>query len=159
MFAFVCSRKMRFLVGALLLAGCALWIYQNDLVPSKATREQAAEQLKEKGIKGGYGVLSDWFPKETKPLALPLVPAFIGEPLGQPFNSFNSGAAGLILILSGFFRSFKIGWFVWPAAALVFAGTLLGIPSIGPVSSSLLSLAAGAALALVGFLVAAEHTE
>jgi tRNA A-37 threonylcarbamoyl transferase component Bud32 len=158
-FRFVISRKMRLLVGALLLAGCALWILQNDVVPGKATREETVEMFNQHGIKGAYGVLHDWFSKETKPLALPLMPGFVAEPVGWLFDSCNSGVAGLILILSGFFRSSRIGWFMWPAAALALVGVQFGIPSIGPLSSSLLALAAGAALAFVGFLVGLEQAQ
>jgi hypothetical protein len=132
---------------------------QNDLVPGKATTGQTAEMLEKKDIKGALGVLSDWFTKETKPLVLPLAPAFVAEPVGRLFASFNPGVAGLVLILSSLFRGFKIGLFIWPAAAIVFAGALLGLPSLGPLSGNWLPLAAGSALALIGFLFGRQKAE
>ena len=61
--------------------------------------------------------------------------------------------------LSAFFRGFRMGLFAWPAAAIVFAGALLGLPSVGPLSGNWLALAGCSALALLGFLFGRQPVE
>ena len=81
---------MRFLVGALLLAGCALWMQQNNLVPGQATTGQTAEKLKEKDIQGALGVLSDWFTNYPGQTWIDQI--FFYEMIDFPQNNFNDTA-------------------------------------------------------------------
>jgi hypothetical protein len=142
---------MRFLAGAVLLAGCAGWAHQNGLIPGQEIQKLAGEALERQDVPDVSGVHID-LARETRPLSLPLVPAAVTD----LFDGFNSGAAALILLLSIFFRGWRIALFAWPAAVVAFAGHRLGIPALGPLSAQTVSMLAGAALALPGFVPAAR---
>ena len=87
-------------------------------------------------------------PKETEPLRVPMLPPAIGD----RFNGFAPGAAGLILLISALFRGERIGLFAVPGALVAFLGKDFGMPSIGPLDGSVASMAAGAALLVAGIL-------
>jgi hypothetical protein len=79
-----------------------------------------------------------------KTVSIPLAPPEMNTAI---LSSFAIGLAGVCLILSGLWRGSKISLFMLPAAALMVAGPLLGIPAIGPLSAVAVS-------ALIGFLAA-----
>jgi hypothetical protein len=149
--------KIRFVVGAVLLAGCLLWIKQNELISAKQIQESAAgvvemrnagdlESLKEKVTEKlqGFGLPT----KETEPLSLPGVPSA----LTGLFKSIAPGVAGIILIASALWGSWMFGIAVWCAAFVAIFGSSLGVPSIGPISPTSSSLGAALAIAFCGFL-------
>jgi len=61
--------------------------------------------------------------------------------------------AGLLLLMSGLLGGWKMSLLVWPGAALAFLGPYFGVPAVGPLSSALVSMAAGTALAFLGFFL------
>jgi hypothetical protein len=116
--AFLFGGKVRFLLGCLLVAGCALWASQNEI--------DSVEKI-----------LRAWRGGETEPLKLPI--------LSLIFTSFNAGVAGVVLLFLGLFRGWKMSIFALPAAAAIVLGPMF-VPSM-----SLVSLAVGLAIAVIGF--------
>jgi serine/threonine protein kinase len=147
--------KMRFLAGAALVAGCLLWVHQNQLISGEKLRESAAS-LKDIDLTKLQEGLPDISEKakalslpDTEPLKLPVVPTAITD----LFNSFNPGVAGLILVVSALFGGWKLGLVMWPAALIAFVGNRMGIPDdLGPVTSQQASMGIGAVLAIVGVI-------
>jgi hypothetical protein len=66
------------------------------------------------------------------------------------FHDFGAGAAGLILMLSSLMPGARMGLFAIPGAVLAFTGPALGIPRIGPLDPSTVSMVLGAGVALLG---------
>ena len=140
--------RVRLLVGLVLVAGCAGWLYQNELVPGQEIKQAADEALNRQDVPDVTPLQNfDWF-KETKPLSLPFVPAALTD----VFASLNPGAAGLILVLSALLHGPRITLFGWAGAVLALAGPWLGVPALGPVTAHEVSMAAGALLAVPGFV-------
>lgn len=131
--------RPRFLVGVVLLAACALWARQNAILPAWLLEEPRP---------------ADAEPVPPQPLRLPLVPqAWLG-----PFDSFNPGIAGLVLVLSAIWPGWRVPLFAIPAAAVMVLGPLLGMPSLavaglGEMPAQRVSLYAGLLLAGLGVLV------
>jgi hypothetical protein len=145
---FVFGPRVRLLLGLVLVAGCAGWLYQNGLVPGQEIRQAADEAINRQDVPDVTPLQNfDWF-KETKPLSLPLVPAALTD----VFAALNPGVAGLILVLSALLHGPRITLFAWVGAALAFAGPWLGVPALGPVTAHEVSMAAGALLAVPGFV-------
>jgi hypothetical protein len=90
--------RTRFLLGAALLAGFLLWVDQNGIVTStqiKAVVSQAIEHPDPvRALRDAR--IDVRVPLQTRPLRLPFLP----RPVSNLFHDFNTGAAGLILILS-----------------------------------------------------------
>jgi hypothetical protein len=143
--------KPRFLVGAVLLAGCIGWLYQNDLVPGQEIQKRVDEAIQHQEMPDLSGVQID-LEKQTKPLSLPMVPAAVTD----VFDGFNAGAAALILFVSMVFRGWRVAVFAWPAALVAFAGHRLGVPALGPLAAPTVSKIAGAVVALPGLVLAAR---
>jgi serine/threonine protein kinase len=150
LFGLAFGARTRFLVGAVLLVGCLLWVnknrddFQKLVAQARAAKnvsdinaQQLQQQLQQQ--------MASW---KSKPLELPLVPAAVTG----LFDGFNPGVGGLILVLSAFFRGPRVALFCWPAAVLAFAGPRLGVPAVGPATAHQLSMAAGVVLAVPGFL-------
>ena len=128
------SGKARFLLGALLLTGCALWLRQNDVTSGGAAR---------------------WFeiafsaPADLQRLQIPLLP----DAVAGLFSSMNAGIAGILLLLSAIlFRGYRISLFVLPAAAVMVFGSRLGAPGLLGLSAELVSLVIGCGIAALGLL-------
>ena len=101
----VFGAQARFIVGAALVVGCALWIKQNV---SPEEFEQAAAQMQEGAQKEAVAaqakeVASSMFKRmrSAKPLKIAVLPGFLTEPASH----FTAGLAGLLLILSAFCAS------------------------------------------------------
>ena len=144
----VIGPKPRFLVGAALLAGCLPWMNQNQMISGEKVKAAAA-QAQEAAVKaaqskdinavtGAKFKVSDVLstPKKTRPLRLPFLP----KKITGLFRNFAPGVAGLILVISSFFRGVKIALFAVPGAAIA----LFGIPS------AWLGMVAGAGLGVLG---------
>jgi serine/threonine protein kinase len=129
--------RVRFLVGALLLVACFLWMNQNQLIPSAEEAQKAIENRDASGL--------SWNLSGTKPLELPLLPR------SDLFNGFNAGFAGLLLVLSAFSRSGKILFFFLLAALVAFLGSAFGVPEFTGMAAQNVSLILGVALAEFGF--------
>lgn len=106
--------KVRFLIGCLLLAGFALWLKQNGLL-SQEQLQDAAGAVMEQDLEATSALSNS----ETEPLALPLV--------GQLFNGYLPGLAGLLLVGSSFFRGWRMSVFLLPAAGVALLGPTLGL--------------------------------
>jgi hypothetical protein len=127
----------RFILGAVLLLGCLAWLYKNDLLPSTTNFDESATYT------------SIWEKmQEAKPLSLPLPSVLL-----QIFNSMNPGVAGIILLLTSIWRSWKIGLLTIVGAAIMVIGPVTGlVPTLG-MPAWVVCLAAGAVVALVGFVI------
>jgi serine/threonine protein kinase len=71
----------------------------------------------------------------------------------RALSSFNAGVAGILLILSAIWRSWKIGLLQVVAAAIMVIGPLAGAPAMGPLTPNLSCLVAGLGLSVLGFVV------
>jgi hypothetical protein len=152
--------RARFLLGTALIAGFLAWMNQNGLVARihieqiaqqarQAAATQDVEAIRRAGRQAASQIRSSLRRQEpTEPLRLPGLPVSIC----RLFDGFGPGAAGLILLLSAFVRGARIGLFALPAALIAALGPRLGVPSIGPLSASLVSMGVGAGLLLLGFL-------
>ena len=139
----VLGPKVRFLFAAVLLGGCVTWLYQN-LSPQLSELARHAVEEKEVGAISGLGAT---LKTETNPLSLPMLPAAIAA----IFSSYNAGLAGLLLLVSAFFRGGKLGLFALPGIVVLVLGHNLGIPAIGPIAAPFVGMAAGTALTVVAF--------
>jgi serine/threonine protein kinase len=145
--------KVRFVLGAALVAGCLMWIHQNDLIKWEKLQALGQQIAQKKELQGAnLGEMVETQATEIKPLQLPMVPAFLTD----LFDSFNPGVAGLILLISGFFRGWRMSLLVLPGAALAFLGHRCGVPDVGPVAAPYVSMAGGLVLALLGFIFLRE---
>jgi hypothetical protein len=85
-------------------------------------------------------------PAQTQPLEL----AFLPRLLANLFQGWGAGAAGLILILSALIPGARMALFAIPGAAVALIGPTVGVPPIGPLDSTIASMAIGAGVALLG---------
>ena len=132
----------RFFVGAALVAACVLWMNKENLLPSSTINDEGQ-------------VLSRLWQttqadSKAAPLAIPLVPAEVNVML----SSVNAGIAGVALLLSIFWRSWKIGFLVLLGAAVMVIGPVSGYAlALGPMTAQVSCLAVGGAIAALGFMV------
>lgn len=77
-------------------------------------------------------------PTSSKPLNLPLI--------GQFFDRFAPGIAGLVLVISGFFPGWRMSLFALRAAAVMVVGHSFGI------GNDKLAIGIGLAIAVVRFI-------
>jgi eukaryotic-like serine/threonine-protein kinase len=150
----VLGGKMRFLLGCLLIAGCALWARQNGLVSQEnlANVKSAVEtSVQEKNATSLAGAAQTLGQQPTTDLPIPLI--------GPYLSSFNAGIAGLMLVILGLFRGWKMSLFALPAAAVM----VLGAPYLPDIIQSsqvhVTSLAIGLVIAAVGFFFGRTYDE
>lgn len=150
--------RPRFLAGVVLLGGCLAWVQQNEIITAahlqqaKELARQAAQVTNEKEAKRLAAGAAERaravdLTKATEPLRMPGVPSAVTG----LFNGFGPGAAGLILLISSFFRGVKMSVFAVPAAVVAFLGPRLGIPDIGPIPADYSGMALGAGIAVLGW--------
>jgi eukaryotic-like serine/threonine-protein kinase len=155
-FDVVLGSRVRFLAGAVLLAGCVVWMYQNGMLADEnvarmktdVAKVQDINKAREVGAKT-VGELATKA-KGAKPLRIPMVPSAATT----LFKDFNPGVAGLLLIASAFFSGWRLTLFVVPAAAIIVLGRSLGLPDLGPIKAEWSSLAVGLGVAVIGVLFA-----
>ncbi len=150
---FALSGKVRFLLGCLLLAGCALWAQQNQLLTGAGERlRSVAADAQSTDIRSLAGGLQSGAEFQATPLRLPLV--------GQWFTSLAPGVAGAMLVFLAFFRGWKMSLFALPAAAVMLFGPSCGLPSVaslgGPAGSAIVI---GLAIAGAGLLFGRQSGE
>ncbi len=130
----VFGAKVRFLLGGALVAGFFFWLQQHGLIPQRD--RPLLDQL-----------TALW--QARGPLELPLVPSF----LTALFGGVEAGVAGFILLASALLTRLRAAAFAFPAAALALFAPLPGMPGLDAVADGrAVSLAAGAAVMVVGFL-------
>jgi hypothetical protein len=128
---------VRFMLGASLLLICLLWMHTRHLLPGASDLDEADTYT------------SVWErAQKAEPLHVPLVP----DVVLRAFASINPGVAGVLLLLSAIWRSWKNGLLQLLAAAIMVIGPVAGVPEVGPLTPQVVCLAAGGALSLLGFL-------
>ncbi|MFO0929771.1 MAG: serine/threonine-protein kinase [Gemmataceae bacterium] len=128
---------VRFIVGAMLLAVSLFWLHANGRLP---TMENYADPAIYQAVWEQQGQL--------KPLDWPLPP-----PVNTALGSLNAGFAGLALLLSVRWLSWKIGVLTLAGAAIMVAGPVSGfVPDGASWDARLVCLAAGGIVMLAGFL-------
>jgi MFS family permease len=115
--AFAFSGKVRFLLGCLLIAGCALWARQNQIFSGEDLASVAKEVTQDLQEGGAKDLVRSVKLQTAEPLRLPIV--------GPYFNSWYPGIAGLLLIVASFFRGGKMSLFILPAAAVMVVGPVM----------------------------------
>ncbi|MDR3633927.1 MAG: protein kinase [Isosphaeraceae bacterium] len=162
----VLGGRTRFLAGAALIAGCLIWMDQNKILDTEQIKATASEvqgkltkAAESKDVGGVMDVKVDTLKhvnqeainQEHRPLEVPGLPGFVRN----QFNSFNPGIAGLILVVSSFFRGWRMSLFALPAAGVALLGpSILGVPSSRPLDiKNLTTMAAGAVLLVAGFFL------
>jgi serine/threonine protein kinase len=147
--AIVLGPKVRFALGCLLITGCALWARQNGLATQEnleSVRSAVETSVQEQSASSLAGAAKALGQQQTSPLAIPVV--------GPYLSSFNAAVAGIVLVLLGMFRGWKMSLFALPAAAVMVAGSALGIPALVPLANvHVTSLAIGLVIAVVGVLL------
>jgi serine/threonine protein kinase len=138
---------VRALAAALLMAACALWAYQNGLLPGAEIEAHATQALEKNDLAALQQQPAFDLGRPTTSLALNGVPA----PMTAWIDSFNVGLAGLLLLASLFFRGNLMSVFVLIGAAIVVVGHQAGIRPVAPFRDFHVSLMLGTVLALVGF--------
>jgi serine/threonine protein kinase len=138
------GRRLRFALGALLLAAGLYWMYQNKVFDKPAQDIPVVAQFKNGEVMVALTTLSE---STDRPLVLPVVPA----KLTSAVDSYRVPATGLCLLVSALF------FFGWRAsvpgvvgALIAVLGPALGVPDTGAMSPAMLSLGAGTAITLVG---------
>ena len=146
--------RTRFLLGSAIFAGFLLWVHQNGMISGDQIKDIAVKAIaSDDPLQSVRDARIDVrMPEVTKALDAPLGPRF----LSKLFNGFHPGAAGLILIFSSFWRGSRVGFFAIPGAVFALIGPALGVPSIGPLSASVASMAIGAGIASLGLFLGAS---
>lgn len=145
---FALGGKMRFLLGCLLIATFAMWVKLNPDVFKFGQIKDAATNLAESVKTGDVKAATDTVKgsvagtsKEAagaKALPIPIVGAMV--------SGIPAGVAGLVLVVLGLFRGWKMSLFALPAAAIILLGSSLGIPG-----GAYVAVPIGLAIAGVGF--------
>lgn len=142
--------KLRFMAGALLVAGFAMWAKQNNLFSTEAIQElQSATQnvteaadataAANSALQSAQNVMSTWTSRPTEPLAVP--------GLGWLFQGWGPAVAGVLLVLSGLMSGWRITLWMLPAVVVCLFGSAFGIPAVSSwLSSESLSALVGGML-------------
>jgi eukaryotic-like serine/threonine-protein kinase len=133
---FVAGPTVRFLLGAVLLAGCLYWMYCNDLIAQ--AREVASLDAALKLVQG----------ENTQPLNEKI--SFLPGTLTKWFDGYGSGLAGLLLLISALLPHWSAAIIMPIAAAIALMGHRLGIPELGPLTSMAIATVLGLIAVMVG---------
>lgn len=120
---FALSGKIRFLAGALLLAGFVMWLQANGIRTPEGdvTNVEQAQSQASSLLTAVQTIVTSESPKQ---LSFPIV--------GPLLSSLGAGIAGAILLGLGLFRGWKMSLFAWPAALLaLFMASPLGYAIAG----------------------------
>jgi hypothetical protein len=123
--------KLRFYLGAVLLAGSLVWLWQNKLLSREVVQQatQAATQAASGKDDGGAEQVRElgasWWQRAQKaqPLKLPLVPEYMCRWL----SNFNALLAGLLLLASAFTGEVPKVLLIFAAGCAVFALQFFGL--------------------------------
>ena len=138
---------LRAIAAAMLIAACALWVYQNGLVPSAELHGQARQAMESRDLAGLQQAVTHDLRKPTHPLVLAGVP----HQATSWMDGWNVGAAGLLLLASLFCRGNVMSIFALLGATVAAIGHHYGIRTVEPFRAEHVALMLGAVLALVGF--------
>jgi hypothetical protein len=140
--------RTRFLLGAVLLAGFLVWVHQNEIVSSEQIKDVATKAFENPETLRNARIDVHLPAGATKPLQTTFLPGAIA----RLFRGFNPGVAGLLLILTAFFRRSWGDGFLIMGAAIILVGPSLGFHGIGPLDADKTSMAAGALVASLALL-------
>jgi eukaryotic-like serine/threonine-protein kinase len=135
--------RLRFLLGAALVAGFLVWAHQNKIYSTDQIKDAATKAFENPETLRDARIDVHLPAGATTPLQT----SFLPGPIARLFHDFNPGVAGLILIVSAFFRGSRVGYFAIPGAAIALFGPSLGLPRIGPLDPERASMAVGAGVA------------
>jgi len=141
--------QVRAALASILLAGCALWVYQNALFAGSEFKAQAAQVVESRDFTQLKKTAARDLKKPTSPLAIDGVPASATDWL----DGWNAGFAGLLLFGSLFYRGNLMGMFVLLGAAVAALGNQYGIRTVEPFRAEHVALMLGSVLALIGLRV------
>ena len=157
-FSTIVGQRVRFLTGALLMAGFLAWVHQNEIVTSehlqklKEAAKKAAEDQDLKALRDANIDINLDRPTKALRVNVPDVPTQATRLLGL-FNGFNPGVAGLILLISSLFSGWRVGIGAFLGSAVAWLGPSIGIPSIGPVSTSSVAMLLGGSIGTLSILL------
>ena len=160
--AFTFGRLTRLTVGAVLLAGLAVWSHTHQVVTAEQVGEAATQVgriARQAAENADPSLLNDI------EVDVQVERAKLFQPLGEPWLpdslrailAANLGAAGLLLVLTALFRSPVVGAFAFLAAAIILFGPALGLTSawLSPhFSPPAQAMVVGVAVLVVGLLIA-----
>jgi hypothetical protein len=128
------GRRLRFLLGAALLAAGLLWMHQNQLITQD---NPILAQAQSGDIIGVLNAL-------TEPLGNPANLPGLPPAIAAQVNSYRIPIIGLCVLFSAlFFFGWRSSVPAVVGVVVAVAGPKLGIPNAGEVSAGLLSLAIG----------------
>jgi serine/threonine protein kinase len=136
-------------VASLLLAGCALWVHQNALIPEAEIQAQATQAVESRDLSGLQQTATRDLNKPTTPLVIVGIPSNATNWL----DGWNAGFAGLLLLGSLFYRGNLMAMFTLLGAAVAAVGYQYGIRTVEPFRAEHIALMLGSVLALIGFRV------
>lgn len=140
---------VRAAIAALLLAGCALWVHQNALIPEAELQAQATQAVESQNFTELQQTATRDLNKSTSPLVVSGIPSKATNWL----DGWNAGFAGLLLLGSLFYRGNLMAVFVLLGAAVAAVGHQYGIRTAEPFRAEHIALMLGSVLALIGFRV------
>jgi serine/threonine protein kinase len=143
----IVGTPVRATIASFLLAGCALWVYQNELIPGAEIKTQAARALESRNFSNLPQTATRDLRKPTSPLVIDGVPPKATEWL----DGWNAGFGGLLLFASLFYRGNVMAVFTLLGAAVATLGNHYGIRTVEPFRAEHVALMLGSALALIGF--------
>ena len=151
--------RVRFLLGALLLAMSLVWMHQNALIKVADIQKagQTLTQDQQKALEDAKALSQQTVDSvrdvaEGKRATQRLEVEGVSPEVTRRLDGFGLGEAGLILLISAFFRGRKLSAFVLPAAAIAVIGPHLvepGARTLGTTSLGAMALALG--VATLGF--------
>jgi hypothetical protein len=160
------NQGLRFLLGGIVLAFCALWLQKNDMLPT--TVQQVKQQVGVDKFKDTQALAQQYTPvfgalaktavnqKKTQNLTIPILPQwFVNE-----LNGVTLGIGGLILLIGSLMTGRWVGPFVFAAALATLFGTALGMPILISIRGYDVTAAlVGIALLLAGGLLGGRPSE
>ena len=138
---------VRAVLAAILLAACGLWVHQNAIVTTSTIPAQVEQAFESRDFTPLQRTATRDPGKPTRPLVIAGVPyAATGW-----VDSWNIGAAGLLLLASLLCRGNVMAVLALLGAAVAAVGHQHGIHTVEPFRGEHVALMLGFVLALVGF--------
>jgi hypothetical protein len=137
------GEHVRAVLASILLAGCALWVHQNGLLPGA----EARDALENRDLTALKDTATANLHKATRPLEIVGIPPAVTGWI----DGWNAGFAGLLLLASLFYRGNVMAVFLLIGAAVAALGHQHGIRTVEPFRAEHVALMLASVLALVGF--------
>jgi len=140
------GRHVRAAFAAVLIAAWGLWAYQNELIPGLSAHTAAVPL---ESLDPSFAIQAG---RSTPPLVIDGVPVR----LTCWVDSFNTVLAGLVLLVSLFYRGNQMAAFVLLGAVIAVAGHHFGLRPVPPFRDYHVALMLGSVFVLVGFRTASR---